>query len=169
MSIENTAAVNENIRLEEQIEENKFLTFMIGDEQYGVSIEHVIEIIEVIKITPMPDMNEYIKGVINLRGKVIPVMDVRLRFGMEEREHDEKTCIVVVKINEFEIGLIADTVSEVTDIPETKIEPPPKMHTKANQNFVMGVGKVGKQVKILLDLNKLLFLEELEKIKEASQ
>lgn len=152
----------------ELIEENKFLTFSIGNEQYGVNIEHVIEIIEVIKITPMPDMNVYIKGVINLRGKVIPVMNVRLRFGIEEKEYDEKTCIVVVRMGELEIGLIVDTVSEVLDIPANTIEPAPKIQNKAHQQFVMGIGKYNNQVTILLDLSKLLFEEEIEKLKEVS-
>src|SRR3972149_6846013 len=98
---------------EDDIQENKFLTFLIGEEYYGVGIEYVIEIIRMIKITPMPEMFNFIKGVVNLRGKVIPVMDVRLRFGLKESEYDDRTCIIVVSIGELEIGLIVDTVSEV--------------------------------------------------------
>ena len=163
--MENTNQVHD----EEQVEENKFLTFLVGEEQYGVSIENVIEIIEVIKITPMPDMSEYIKGVINLRGKVIPVMSIRSRFALEEREYDEKTCFVVVSMEGFEIGLIVDTVSEVIDIPQNLIDPPPKTQGQKSNQFVMGIGKIGDNVKILLDLSKLLFDEDLEKLKQASQ
>lgn len=137
--------------------ENKFLTFKIGDEQYGVGIEHVMEIIGMIKITPMPETQEFIKGVINLRGKVIPVMSVRLRFSMKEKEFDERTCIIVVRVQSQEIGLIVDTVSEVLEIPEDNIQAPPKISNSYGKKFVMGMGKVGENVNILLDLEKLLF------------
>ncbi|MBF0442886.1 MAG: purine-binding chemotaxis protein CheW [Oligoflexales bacterium] len=153
---------------EKDLDEHKYLTFKIGEEQYGVGIESVIEIIEMIKITPMPDMNNYIKGVINLRGKVIPVMDVRLRFSMPERAYDEKTCIIVVTMDSLDIGLIVDTVSEVVDISPKQIEPPPKLHSKIEQHYIMGIGKVENQVNLLLDLSKLLFENELERIKKAS-
>jgi purine-binding chemotaxis protein CheW len=123
-----------------------------------------MEIIRIIKITPMPEMFDFLKGVINLRGNVIPVMDVRLRFGLKERDYDDRTCIIVVKIKDLEIGLIVDTVSEVIEIPEGQIEPPPKMHMKSQQKYIMGIGKTGDEVKILLDLNKLLFDEEIQKI-----
>jgi purine-binding chemotaxis protein CheW len=149
---------------EEDVKENKFLTFCLGQEVYGIGIEYVMEIIRVIRITPMPEMYDFLKGVVNLRGKVIPVMDVRLRFGLQERAYDDRTCIVVVKIQDLEIGLIVDTVAEVLEIPEGQIEPPPKMHMKSQQKYIMGIGKTGDEVKILLDLSKLLFEEEIQKI-----
>ena len=151
------------INLEKSTEttDKKYLTFRIGNEQYGVDIEHVMEIIEMIKITPMPETNEAIKGVINLRGKVIPIMDVRLRFSMEEKEYDARTCIIVVKVRELEIGLIVDTVSEVVEIPQDQIEPPPPVEHNSQQSFVMGMGKIDDEVAILLDLNQLLFRDEL--------
>lgn len=143
-----------------KLNDNKFLTFSIGTEQYGLNIEHVIELIEMIKITPMPESSQYIKGVINLRGKVIPVMSVRARFEMEDKEYDAKTCIVVVRVNQQEIGLIVDSVSEVVEIPSEEIEPPPQVEQNHHQ-FVMGMGKVENEVVILLNLENMLFVEEM--------
>ena len=153
--------------LEETEEENKFLTFLIGDEQYGVGIAYVTEIIEMIKITPIPDMNAYIKGVINLRGKVIPVMDVRLRFSMAERAHDPKTCVIVVNIDGIQVGLIVDTVCEVVDIPPRAIAPPPQMHRKTDQHYIAGIGRINDEVSLLLDLTKLLFDDEMQKLAQT--
>ena len=144
----------------EDTQEGKFLTFIIGKEDYGIEIRFVTEIIGIQEITKVPDMPSYVKGVINLRGKVIPVMDVRLRFGVEERPYDDRTCIIVININEQPVGLIVDRVLEVLDIPESEIEPAPKMRKGRSNRFIQGMGKVGDQVKILLNANKLLFDEE---------
>lgn len=146
---------------------NKYLLFHIGNEVYGFSIEHVTEIIELQQITEVPDMPDYVKGVINLRGKVIPVIDLRLRFDMESRKYDNRTCIINVTIKDMQIGFIVDTVAEVHEIMDKDIEPPPNFKTKSgHQKFISNLGKVGDQVKILLDVNKILFNEELETIKE---
>ncbi|MBN2442926.1 MAG: purine-binding chemotaxis protein CheW [Spirochaetales bacterium] len=146
---------------------NKFLLFNIGNEVYGIGIEYVTEIIELQRITEVPDMPAYVKGVINLRGKVIPVMDVRLRFGMKERVHDDRTCIINVNIDGTSVGFIVDTVAEVHDILEQDIEPPPQFkEDNGHHRYISGLGKVGDSVKILLDVNKILFEGELEKIKE---
>ena len=147
------------------INDSKFLTFNIGAEQYGINIENVIELIEMIKITPIPETNQYIKGVINLRGKVIPVMSVRARFELPDREYDAKTCIIVVQVNQLEIGLIVDSVSEVVEIPAEEIEPPPPVDKNSSKKFVMGMGKIEDQVTILLNLGNMLFIDlpELEK------
>lgn len=142
---------------DEDTQEDKFLTFVLNKEEFGIEIRYVTEIIGIQSITGVPDMPPYIKGVINLRGKVIPVMDVRLRFGMEERAYDDRTCIVVICINEQSVGLIVDRVSEVLDIPKTNVEPPPKGGRGENSRFIQGMGKVGDQVKILLNANQLLF------------
>jgi purine-binding chemotaxis protein CheW len=144
----------------EDTQEDKYLTFVIGKEDYGIEIRFVTEIIGIQSITKVPDMPSYVKGVINLRGKVIPVMDVRLRFGVEERPYDDRTCIVVININEQPVGLIVDRVLEVLDIQQGEIEPPPRMRKGRGNRFIQGMGKVGDQVKILLDANKLLFNEE---------
>ena len=102
--------------LEEDSQEGQFLTFTIAEQEYGIEIRHVTEIIGIQTITGLPDVPEFVKGVINLRGKVIPVIDVRLRFAMPERAYDERTCIVVVNINDASVGLVVDTVSEVLNI-----------------------------------------------------
>lgn len=141
----------------EDTQEDKFLTFVLNKEEFGIEIRYVMEIIGIQNITEVPDAPRYIKGVINLRGKVIPVMDVRLRFELEERAYDDRTCIVVICIDEQSVGLIVDRVSEVLDIPKGEIEPPPKGRRGENSRFIQGMGKVGEQVKILLNANQLLF------------
>lgn len=148
---------------------DKFLTFRIRGEDYGIEIRYVTEIIGIQKITEVPDVPEFVKGVINLRGKVIPVMDVRIRFKLEEREYDDRTCIIVVNINETTVGFIVDRVSEVTNIPEDQIEPPPQISKGGSSRYIKGMGKVGDEVKILLDVNCLLYDEELEQIGAAVQ
>ncbi|MEW6182079.1 MAG: chemotaxis protein CheW [Bacillota bacterium] len=142
---------------DEDTQEDKFLTFVLGEEEYGIEIRYVTEIIGIQKITDVPDMPSYVKGVINLRGKVIPVMDVRLRFGMEERPYDDRTCIVVININNHAVGLVVDRVSEVLDIPGTDVEPPPKVRKGEGSRFIKGMGKVGEQVKIMLNAEHVLF------------
>ena len=142
---------------DEDTQADKYLTFVLNMEEFGIEIRYVTEIIGIQSITGVPDMPRYIKGVINLRGKVIPVMDVRLRFEMEERAYDDRTCIVVICIEEQSVGLIVDRVSEVLDIPKSEIEPPPKGKRGENSRFIQGMGKVGDRVKILLNANQLLF------------
>ncbi len=141
---------------EDDSQKDKFLTFRIGQEDYGIEISYVIEIVGIQQITEVPDMPDYLKGVINLRGRVIPVMDVRVRFHMQSREFDDRTCIVVVNLGETAVGLIVDTVNEVLSIPASEVSPPPRVSRGEGSRFVRGMGKVGDAVKILLDLNKLL-------------
>lgn len=154
---------------EEDTQEGKYLTFSLGKEEYGIEIKVVTEIIGIQNITELPDMPECVKGVINLRGKVIPVIDVRLRFNMEPREYDERTCIVVVNINELAIGLIVDEVSEVLDIPQENIEVPSQIGKGSSSRFIKAFGKVDDEVKILLDTQNLLFGEELDMISQAAK
>jgi purine-binding chemotaxis protein CheW len=150
---------------DEGSKENKYLTFKLSDEIYGIAINDITEIIEMQKITDVPDMPKFVMGVINLRGKVIPIMDLRLRFNMEKKEYDDRTCIIIVNINDTVIGFIVDTVLEVVDIPETEIDPPPQFKTVSGyEMYVSGIGKVGEDVKILLDASKIVHQEELEKI-----
>lgn len=141
----------------EDTQEDKYLTFTIGEEDYGFEIKYVVEIIGIQKITDVPDMPHFIKGVINLRGKVIPVMDVRLRFSFEKREYDDRTCIIVINVNEKLVGVIVDRVSEVLDIPKTQIEPAPNMKKNESSKFLQGMGKIAEKVVILLNADKLLF------------
>ena len=148
---------------EEDTLEGRFLTFRLANEDYGLEIRYVTEIIGIQKITDVPDMPGFVKGVINLRGKVIPVMDVRIRFGLSEREYDERTCIIVVNVEEKSVGLVVDKVNEVADIPKDQIEPPPSAG-QGSCSYIQGIGKIGEEVKILLDVKQLLYEETLVEI-----
>jgi purine-binding chemotaxis protein CheW len=139
---------------------DKYLTFCVGNEEYGVSIRHVIEVIGMQKITPVPEMPVHIKGVINLRGQVIPVTDMRSRFKMAEKEYTERTCITVVNVRENSIGLVVDAVSDVIHIPEDRVEPVPDVNKRESNRFIQGMGRVGDDVKIILDVERLLFDEQ---------
>jgi purine-binding chemotaxis protein CheW len=146
---------------EEDTQKGKHLIFALGNEQYGIPIGHVIEIIGIQPITEVPEQPEYVKGVINLRGKIIPVMDVRLRFKKTHREYDDRTCIVVIEVADLCIGIVVDRVLEVIIIADENIAPPPKWNKDSYSRYVQGIGKVGDQVKILLDCKRLLDDEEL--------
>jgi len=149
----------------EDTQKGKFLTFCMGNEFYGIEIKYVTEIIGLQPITEIPEMPTYIKGIINLRGKIIPVMDVRLRFKKPFREYNDRTCIVVIDIREVSIGLIVDSVSEVISIPDEEIVAPPNMAKEGNR-YIKGIGKVGNDVKLLLDSDKLLNETDLETISD---
>jgi len=146
---------------------NRYLAFHLGGEDYGIEIRYVTEIVGVQKITEVPDMPEFVKGVVNLRGQVIPVMDMRLRFHMEPRAYDERTCVVVVNLDGMFVGLIVDTVQEVREIPEESVSPPPQLSKSEKSRYILGMGKVGDEVKILLNLCKLLREEELASLQEG--
>lgn len=155
------AALNkEAVEPEEDTQKDKFLTFALDHQLYGMEIRHVTEIIGIQSITEVPELPEYIRGIINLRGKIIPVMDVRLRFRKEPREYNDRTCIIVVDIGHLSVGLIVDRVSEVLVIPDSEVVPPPEAARGAS--FMKGVGKVGSSVCLILDGDKLLSNEELE-------
>ena len=149
---------------DEDSQKDKFLTFRIGNEDFGIEISFVTEIVGIQKITEVPDMPGFVKGVINLRGRVIPVIAVRARFGLEPRAYDDRTCVVVVNINETAIGLIVDTVNEVLNIPADQVSPPPSVHTGASGRYIKGMGKVGETVKILLNVERLLLDREMQQI-----
>ena len=166
---ENEVVLDDYDEDDEDTQKDKFLTFQVGTEEFGISIRHVTEIIGLQKITDVPDMPGFIKGVINLRGKVIPVMDVRSRFKLESREYDDRTCIVVVNIKDKSVGLVVDRVSEVADIPESQIEPPAQIGSGTASRYIQGMGKIGEEVKILLDVDRLLYEDELESISQAAQ
>ncbi|HBT76858.1 MAG TPA: chemotaxis protein CheW [Planctomycetaceae bacterium] len=138
-----------------------YLSFRLGDEDYCLEIRHVTEIVGIQKVTEVPDMPHYVRGVVNLRGQVIPVIDMRLRFNMPGREYDERTCIVVVSLRGGQVGLVVDTVNEVRSIEEGSVSPPPKGGGAESAQYIRGLGKVGDSVKIILDTNKLLFENEL--------
>lgn len=157
----------ENLEFEEDTQKSRYLTFSIGKETYGVEIKYVIEIIGIQTITEIPELPEYIKGIINLRGKIIPVMDVRLRFKKEPIEYNDRTCVIIVDINGTSIGLIVDKVAEVIIIPDQDIVEPPQMNKGTKNRYIKNMGKVGDDVKLLLDCEKLLTEDELEELNEA--
>ncbi len=146
--------VNENEDFE------MFLTFLMTTEIYAVSLYHVLEIIDMQRVTNVPDTPHYIKGVINLRGKVVPVLDVRLRFGLEERDYDERTCIIVVSIGEVSTGLIVDAVDEVKHIPEATIDITHSGMRNNGDKYIAGLGKINGEVNIILDIAKLLDISQ---------
>ncbi len=150
---------------DEDTQKDKYLTFHLADEDYGLDIACVTEIIGIQKITGVPNMPDFVKGVINLRGKVVPIMDVRRRFEIADRDYDERTCIIVAEIYDTSVGLVVDKVNEVLDIPEDCIEPPPQTGGKPYSAYIMGMGKVDGGVKILLDINSLL-LDDMPDIPE---
>jgi purine-binding chemotaxis protein CheW len=140
-------------------QKDKYLTFNIASEVYAIAITHVTEIIGMLNITEVPQTPSYIKGVINLRGKVIPVMDIRLRFKMNPRNYDERTCVIVVNINENTVGLVVDTVSEVLDIPAENVESSGQFSSSGDRSFICGMGKVNEKINMIIDVNALLFSE----------
>jgi len=149
--------------MDEDSMEGMYLTFDLASEGYGLEIRHVIEIIGIQPITAVPDLPDHVIGVLNLRGKVIPIIEVRRRFGLPHREHDERTCIIVVNVNDNSVGLVVDKVSEVITIPANEIEPPPATG-RSRKHYIAGMGKIGQQVKMLLDIEALLDDEELEEM-----
>lgn len=145
----------------------KYLTFVLGKEEYGLEILKVREILGMMEITAVPQTPPFVKGVINLRGKVIPVIDLRRKFDMEEIAHTQETCVIVVDVSGTLMGIIVDTVREVLNIPEEHIEAPPKFGSKVRTDFILGMGKVDGKVKILLDIEKVLTSEELVLVANA--
>jgi purine-binding chemotaxis protein CheW len=138
----------------------KYLTFALGNEEYGIAILKVREIIGLLEVTAVPHTPSSVKGVINLRGRVIPVLDLRIKFGMVAKEYDERTCIIVVEVDGLtgvvQIGMLVDSVSEVLNIDEEEIEPPPAFGGNADKGNIMGMAKVKNKVKMLLDIDRVI-------------
>ena len=166
--MENTS---DSIGMEEELDSNemkgKYLTFWTDNQLFGVPISDVVQIIGNQEITSIPDSPRYAKGVINLRGTIIPVIDVRIRFGKEEANYDEKTCIIVSKIAESYIGFIVDSVDEVTTIDDDDISPPPKMSKDCANAYLLGIGKIQNKVVMLLDASKILNKDEFELVNHS--
>ncbi len=150
---------------------NKYVTFKSGNEYFGLKIEYVNEIIVYQEITEIPESEDYIKGLINLRGKIIPVIDVRIRFKQEAMEYTDRTCIVIVNVNDMVVGLIVEKIAEVVEIKEEDILPPPKVviggEDKLQNRYVYGIGKVGDSVKLLLDPERILKDDDLLVLEQA--
>jgi purine-binding chemotaxis protein CheW len=140
---------------------SKFLTFVLAGEEYGLEILKVREIIGMMDITSVPRTPDFVSGVINLRGKVIPTIDLRLKFGMPGAERTEETCIIVVDVGGVEMGIIVDKVSEVMDIAVQDIEEAPSFGVEVNTDFILGMGKTESRVTILLDIGKVLTNEDI--------
>jgi len=152
--------------------EGKYLTFCLANEEYGIGILKIKEIIGMMPITAVPQTPEFVKGVINLRGKVIPVMDLRLRFGIQENDYSERTCIIVVEIlaggGHIEVGIVVDAVSEVMNIKADDILDPPNFGTRLNTDFILGMAKMEGGVKILLDIDRVLHAGEVSMLQKAA-
>lgn len=160
-------ANNDLEQVVEDTQKNRYLTFSIEKETYGIEIKYVIEIIGLQTITEVPEMPDFVRGIINLRGKIIPVMDVRIRFKKEPLEYNDRTCVIVVNINGISIGLIVDSVAEVLTIPDADIVEPPHINKGFNNKYIKNIGKVGDNVKLLLDCEKLLNENELENLNDT--
>lgn len=143
----------------------QFLSFALGDEVFAVNVLQVKEILDVINITRVPQMPDYMLGVINLRGSVVPVVDLRCKFGMEKRAANQESCIVVLEIDfdseRVVIGALTDAVREVLDLSADQIEPPPRMGMKLRSDFIRGMGKQGESFIIILDIDKIFSTDEL--------
>ena len=143
-------------------QKDKYVTFRSGNEYYGLKIQYVNEIIVIQEITEIPETAEYVKGLINLRGKIIPVVDVRLRFRQEPIAYTDRTCIIVVQFEKTVVGLIVEQIAEVVEIPKENVMPSPSLgkNDSSNRKFVAAIGKVGEDVKLLLDPARLLSDED---------
>lgn len=160
---------NYNTDTEEVAEDTlkgRYLTFIIDKETFGIEIRYVMEIVGIQSITEMPEMPDYIKGIINLRGRIIPVMDVRIRFGKPLKEYDDRTCVIVIDFNGTSIGLVVDLVTEVLIIPDDEISARPSLGTGECRGYVKNIGKVNNMVILLVDCEKLLNAEEFNEINE---
>jgi len=156
---------SEQVRSAVADKEGKYLTFVLANEEFGLEILKVREIIGYMDITSVPQTPDYVKGVINLRGQVIPVVDLRLKFGMESIDITEQTCIIVVEItqatHQLQTGIVVDMVSEVLDIAASDIEDSPQFGSSVDTDFILGMGKIGDSVKMLLDIDKVLASDDL--------
>ena len=154
--------LDEQERMEEVADtmHGRYLTFALGEEVYGIEIRFVTEIIGIQPVNSIPEAPDYIKGVINLRGKIIPVIDMRLKFKKQPAEYTDRTCIIVIETQTFSVGLIVDQVAEVLVMADGDIVPPPDAWVSAGRRYLSGIGKVDGQVKLLLDSEKLFTDDE---------
>lgn len=145
----------------------QLVSFVIENEEFGVDILKVQEIIRTVEITRVPKAPNFVEGVINLRGKIVPVIDLRKRFGIAEKEHDNETRIVVVELVDKVVGFLVDRVKEVIRVEKSVIEPPPELTTSIDSNYITGVAKLQDRLLILLELNRVLSSDEQEKLTEV--
>lgn len=152
-----------------QARRERYLTFFLGDEQYGIAIDRIKEIIAMMKVTNVPKTPDYMRGVINLRGSIIPVIDTRLRFGMEEREADMHTAIIIVEVEKVNIGFIVDRVEEVATIDAANLSEPPKFGSHIDTDFICSMAQIEENVVMILDVLKLFEAEELVSLEQIQQ
>lgn len=156
----------------DEIKAGKYLTFKLADEDYGISLLKVREIIGMMPITSVPRTPEFVKGVINLRGKVIPVTDLRLRFGMPESAYTDRTCIIVVEVegrdNKVQMGTVVDAVTEVLPVKSEEIEPAPEFGATVDTRYILGMANMDGSVKILLDIDRVLTADEIAELEKAA-
>jgi purine-binding chemotaxis protein CheW len=155
------------------LEGGKFLTFLMANEKYGLEILKVREIMGMMDVTSVPTTPAFVRGVINLRGKVIPVVDLRLKFGLEAKEDTQRTCIIVVHLThtaqEMTMGIIVDEVSDVLDIDQNQIEPPPSFGANIRTDFILGMGKVDQKVMTMLDIDRVLTEQEAALVESSAE
>jgi len=155
------------------LEGGKFLTFLMANEKYGLEILKVREIMGMMDVTSVPTTPAFVRGVINLRGKVIPVVDLRLKFGLEAKEDTQRTCIIVVHLThtaqEMTMGIIVDEVSDVLDIDQNQIEPPPSFGANTRTDFILGMGKVEQKVMTMLDIDRVLTEQEATLVESSAE
>ncbi len=159
-----------NGELEEDTQKGKFMTFKSGNEFFGIELKYIVEIIGIQPITAVPEVEDYIKGLINLRGKIIPVIDVRVRFKQEPHEYNDRTCIIIINVSGTVVGLIVEKIAGVVNIKEDDIEPPPTLSSENGKNkYVYGLGKVDDAVKLLLDPHKLIKYEDISLLADGEE
>ena len=160
-----TEAVNEAVAQETQQHLGKYITFALDGEEYGIPILNVREIIGMMKITPVPGTPRFVRGVINLRGKVIPVIDLRTRFGLEFKDSDDRTPIIVVEVyhndSKLQIGIVVDAVSEVIQVTAGDMEETPSFGVNVDTDFILGMAKIDDGIKTLLDIDRVVTSEDL--------
>ncbi|HNY51366.1 MAG TPA: chemotaxis protein CheW [Smithella sp.] len=164
----NATAVKESQSVKVDSRSGKYLTFFLASEEYGVEILKVQEIIGRMPITPVPLTSKYIRGVINLRGKIHPIMDLKIKFGMEETQITEETCIIVIKTSSLMMGILVDKVSEVVNVSADDIEDTPSFGADVNPEYLLGVGKIGGRVRLLLDIEKVISTADIINMKKAA-
>lgn len=163
-------ALDEKELLEEQedTQHGRYLTFAVGEEVFGIEIRYVTEIIGIQPVTKLPEAPEHIKGVINLRGRIVPVVDVRLKFKKPPMEYNDRTCVIVVEANDLVAGLIVDQVAEVITIADEDVVPPPEYSATIQNKYIRGIGKADGNVKLLLDCEKLFRTDEEAVLRSAA-
>jgi purine-binding chemotaxis protein CheW len=162
------AALKENRLKNVDSRAGKYLTFFLANEEYGVEILKVQEIIGRMPITPVPLTSRYIRGVINLRGKIHPIMDLNIKFGMSQTEITDETCMIVIKTSSLMMGILVDKVSEVVNVASDEIEDTPSFGADVNPEYLLGVGKTGGRIRLLLDIEKVITASDVVNLKKAT-